>query len=254
MEDKKTETKKDWTHFTSHTASRRKIGIFNTCVYNFKAFAFHHFIIIPGFTDSDCFVPRKVNVMNEIDWVGIMAAGEEPASWKGVANSLSPGRYEDPKLWGLWSFKKSPGLRFLYEISSLLNAYSWFILFLSAGRAKGNIYTCGQSSTCNIDSLLFSRMVILKMWSVDPRWSRRSFQGGCTFKTSFTITVKYFFHCTDICTSGTKEILGKIAVALAWIKAVSPEHTSNHCFIHQHMLTIKCFKIPVVFKSTISKA
>lgn len=74
------------------------------------------------------------------------------------------------------------------------------------------------------------------------------------FKISFTIAIIFFFHFIDTCTNDTKETMGKIAVALAEIKAVSPKHTSNHCLIHQHMLTIKCFKMPVLLKNAINKA
>lgn len=47
------------------------------------------------------------------------------------------------------------------------------------------------------------------------------------------------FHCTDICTVGTKAMMSKRGYLRKKIKAVAPNHTCSHCTLPCHTFTVK---------------
>lgn len=68
--------------------------------------------------------------------------------------------------------------------------------------------------------------MILKVWSGEPRGSRRPAQGVHRVKTVFIITLGI------ICTNDAKAMMGETAGVLALIKTTAPNYTRGHCIIH----------------------
>ena len=60
-----------------------------------------------------------------------------------------------------------------------------------------------------------------------------------------------FLHCVDICTDGTKAMVGQDAGVLTGIKALAPNCTNNgHCFLGHHTQ----LQILVSLKNVLDKA
>lgn len=72
-------------------------------------------------------------------------------------------------------------------------------------------------------------------------WSPTSFQGFDEIKT-IKLRYRWLSFCVDMCTDGTKAMMGKTAGPQN--KSAAPNYTNSHCNFHHYTISVKK-KVPI---------